>query len=201
MEMPVLEISQDDARMHLAEYEKQLTNERTVEDDAIRAGYRAIARGLPVISLPDVIAAGGFFDADGRKDNGLPRLAVARADQKRCWVSQRRDHIIYADAPIARNMGALVGRHTVRVDTPCPRQVTYWGEFRTLVPTIPPQHRPKRTRLHRFHILWEVEQWDMIPPVDPALIQHIRGDLWAVHATWDLTALEQSVLTSRALAR
>ena len=48
-----------------------------------------------------------------------------------------------------------------------------------------------------FHILWEVEQWDPTPPVDPALVRHIRGDLWAVIAMWDLTELERAVLAAR----
>jgi len=34
----------------------------------------------------------------------------------------------------------------------------------------------------------------MTPPRDPALIRHIRGDLWAVLAVWDLTELERAVL-------
>lgn len=31
-------------------------------------------------------------------------------------------------------------------------------------------------------------------PVDPALLKHIGGDLYAVVATWDLTDLERAVL-------
>jgi hypothetical protein len=46
-------------------------------------------------------------------------------------------------------------------------------------------------------VLWEVEEWKRIPPVDPALIRHVRGDLWAVLATWDLTDLERYVLSQR----
>jgi hypothetical protein len=34
-------------------------------------------------------------------------------------------------------------------------------------------------------------------PVDPALLRHIRGDLWAVLAVWNLTDLERYVLSQR----
>ena len=40
-----------------------------------------------------------------------------------------------------------------------------------------------------FHVLWEVESWTPEPPRDPALLRHLRGDLWSVLAVWDLTEL------------
>jgi hypothetical protein len=52
--------------------------------------------------------------------------------------------------------------------------------------------------LAALHVLWEVERWELVPPTDPALIRHIRGDLWAVLATWDLTEIERHVLAQRA---
>jgi hypothetical protein len=67
----------------------------------------------------------------------------------------------------------------------------------TVVPLVPPRFRPRRPRLARCHVLWEVEEWSPVPPVDPALLRHIRGDLWAVLATWDLSPLERAVLGGR----
>jgi len=93
------------------------------------------------------------------------------------------------------NRGAMVGRHSVRVHATPPGKGS--SRSSTIVPTIPPRHRPGRHRLHLFHVLWEVEQWTMTPPRDPALVRHIRGDLWAVHAVWDLTELERAVLSQR----
>ncbi|HZN72488.1 MAG TPA: hypothetical protein VFC00_12530 [Micromonosporaceae bacterium] len=194
-------ISPEEATDRLRHYEAQRTEERTAEDDAIRAGYRAAARGLPVISLPEAIHAGGYFT-----DSGLPKIAIARANTEMCWLRSdtRRDECRweYCDeqSPRAR---ADVGRHRVVVRTPGPGPGSYnrpWW-VRTIVPSIPPEHRPRQSRLWRFHVLWEVEQWTLVAPVDPALLRHIRGDLWAVVATWDLTPLEQAVLTARAGGR
>lgn len=197
MNLLTLEVTEEEARAKLDEYKTALESERTAEDEAIAAGYRAAARGLPVILLSHVMSAGGWFD------NGLPRLAIARADATQCWVSvggHMADErtLMFRDTEFATNLGALVGRHTVRVQVPAPiggRRSQWRGH--TTVPLIPPRHRPKRGRLRTHHVLWEVEAWDPTPPRDPALVRHIRGDLWAVVATWDLTDLERAVLSQR----
>jgi len=200
MDLLPLEIGADEAREKLAEYQEALRRERTAEDAAIEAGYRAAARGLPVISLSRTIAAGGFHD------DGLPRLAVIGAEATECYARWDSRALVYADRDDrAANRGALVGAHSVRVplaadDLPDGLRRP-WHAGRTLVPLIPPRHRPGPRRLRHCHILWEVEEWQMVPPVDPALLRHVRGDLWAVLATWDLTGLERLVLTQRASFR
>lgn len=190
------------AAEQLKAYEAQLAEERTPEDVAIAAGYRAAARGLPVISMQATIKAGGYFPT------GLPRIAVVRADAVDCWVDvnagRESSVLVFADRNDSRDRGRLpVGAHTVRVRvderierTDVPGRWIPGGH--TVVPTIPPNIRPKARRLHLHHILWEVEAWDPTPPKDPALLRHLRGDLWSVLAVWDLTELERAVLTQRA---
>lgn len=192
----------EEAKVRLDEYRDQLAGERTTEDEAIAAGYRAAARGLPIIRLPEVISAGGWFD------DGLPKLAIARADTTTChvqipWPEHRTGpyEVVFTDQPAFWNTvrAAHVGRHGIRVALSEAPVTT--GKHRrsgqTVVPIIPPRFRPSRRRLHHRHILWEVEKWDRTPPVDPALLRHIRGDLWAVLAVWDLTELERAVLSAR----
>ena len=195
MNLATLQIDQHEARQRLTEYTNAIRHERNAEDEAIAAAYRAAARGLPVISLSAAITAGGWFD------NGLPRIAIARADANRCqvqWFSWPT-RLTYSDEhATGRNTTALVGDSTINVPMaamPAGRQV-YRGT--TVVPPVPPRHRPKRGRIGRYHILWEVEEWTPTPPYDPALLRHIRGDLWAVLATWDLTEIERHVLAQRA---
>jgi hypothetical protein len=197
MDLAAIDISPAEAREKLDEYRGMIETERTAEDQAIAAGYRAAARGLPVISLPRTIAAGGFHD------NSLPRLAVARADTAECFARWDGSAIVYADRDdISVNRGALVGKHSVRVplagdDLPPRNTRRTWRAGSAMVPLIPPHCRPRLRRLRGFHILWEVEEWTWIAPEDPALIRHVRGDLWAVMATWDLTELERLVLSQR----
>lgn len=192
MNLAPLQISEEEAKAALAEYEAQLVAERTVEDEAIAKAYRAAARGHQVIRLTEAVRIGGFFD-----DTNRPRIAVARADADKCWVRRGGVDVVYASDVGASNRGALVGRHTVRVPGVVDRN--HWVHAgSTIVPLIPPRHRPKLRRLRNFHVLWEVERWTDEPPHDPALLRHIRGDLWAVLATWDLTDIERAVLAQRA---
>lgn len=199
MDLATLDISPTEAAERLEEYTAAIRHERNAEDEAIAAAYRAAARGLPIISLTAAVEAGGFFD------DGLPRLAVVRADARQCMVerSYRAHGVTYyeADYFTGRPVVSIVGASHVRLDgVALPDLPPRGGRTRgtTVVPPVPPRHRPRRYRLSRCHILWEVEQWDPTPPHDPALLRHIRGDLWAVLATWDLTDVERHVLAQRA---
>jgi len=201
MNLAALEMTAEEATRRLAEYTEQIAAERTVEDEAILAGYRAAARGLPVVMLSEVFNAGGWFD------NGLPRLAIARADAtevrveiERAWSRSDTVDLVFLDDDRAVNRGALLGKHTVRINRIGGRGPHEHRSSRgaTIVPLIPPRHRPRKHRIRGFHILWEVEEWRPVPSKDPALLKHIRGDLWAVMATWDLTELEMAVLSQRA---
>jgi hypothetical protein len=197
MNLESVQIDPAEATARLAEYEGQIAAERTAEDAAICAGYRAAARGLPVISLRAVIGAGGFHDT------GLPRLAIISAASESMFCHWDGSDLVYTERDDWRsNRGALVGASSVRVpvsgdDLPAGRP-GYWRAGTAMVPVIPPRFRPRRRRLRSHHILWEVDSWTRVPPQDPALLRHIRGDLWAVLATWDLTELERLVLSQRA---
>jgi hypothetical protein len=200
MELSTIDMPRDEALEALVHYKEAVRTDRRDEDRRIAAGLRAIIAGHALIKLPESIARGGWFD------NGLPRIAIARADAKHCLVRRTGRYgnaweFVYSDIEGADNRGALVGEHTVRVRVPeAPDNRTAW-RGRTIVPLIPPQHRRAGGRggMSNLHVLWEVEAWDLTPPVDPALIKWVGGDLWAVLATWDLTELERAVLAGRAV--
>lgn len=201
MNLETVTVPPDEAKEKLDEYRGLIAGERTTEDEAIIQAYRAAARGLPVIDLPRTIASGGFHP------NSLPRLAVARADTRECFACWDGSALIFSDADDWRlNQGALVNARSVRVPLAgdeLPAVLVRrrrWNAAVTMVPIVPPRFRPRRRRLHGCHVLWEVEEWTRIPPRDPALIRHIRGSLWTVLATWDLTDLERLVLTQRVAA-
>jgi hypothetical protein len=194
MNLPTIEVSEEEANAKLAEYEEAIKQERSVEDEAIAQAYRAAKRGLSVVRLTEAVALGGFFDG------GLPRIAIARADTQQCLVHWSGDDLIYAeDARWYANQGALVGAHSVRVPMRDVPTVRHWRRAQAPVPLIPPKCRPKRYRLHRCHVLWEVDAWTQVVARDPALLRHIRGDLWAVLAVWELTDLERAILGQRSV--
>jgi hypothetical protein len=199
MELATIEMPVEEAKARLVHYERMLASERTDQDRRIARGYKTLARGMPIIELTKSIATGGFHDS------GLPRIAIARADAKDCWVEHESwpepgAFVFSTEAPRwsrTLNRGALVNSRTVRVritpEMDIPNRWSRGGH--TIMPIIPPNLRPRRNRLHLFHILWEVEEWkNLVVPRDPALVRWISGDLWEVTATWDLTELERAVL-------
>jgi hypothetical protein len=193
MDLGIIEVTQEEATKRVAEYEALLYEERSAEDDAILQAYRAAKRGLPVISLSTAFKTAGFHD------NGLPKLAITRADAKECWVEVNSNgKLRFTSKEWTRGRDALVGSEHVLVDTGVsqPAGRAKW-RGKTIVPLVPPRHRPKRGRIRNFHILWEVDDWTPVPPKDPALLRHMRGDLWSVLAVWDLTELERLVLSQR----
>ena len=88
------------------------------------------------------------------------------------------------------------------IDSPGREQT--WRSKHTMVPLVPAQVKQqlrqsnRSMKLENYHVLWEVEEWYerrvIEPPIDPFLLKHIGGTLYAVLAEWDLTELERSVL-------
>lgn len=202
MELATLNITPEQAAAELEQYEESLKTDRNREDLAIAQAYRAARRGLPLIRLSESIKRGGFFE------NGLPRIGVVRADAKECWVHwtdrwNNPSALLYTeDGDTSANRGALVNQWTVRVpniDRPAvPNRFSYVYRGHSAPPHIPPKYRPRPRRLPHCHLFWEVESWEIrVPPRDPALIKHLRGDLWYVLAVWDLTDVERFALSGR----
>jgi hypothetical protein len=193
------------------------------EDEAMLRAYRALSKGDRVVVLSQAIVSGGteLIVVDGVWDRDLsrnrrvevevPKLAAARADKPRVWTSG-----INPDGDVAfvtklerhqRNRQDVIER--AGIFPPGDRRTTQYGAWRwssheagrqairAMVPSIPPKLRPKRSQLSNFHILFEAE-WTVdptpLPPVDPALLRHLGGDLYAVVAVWDLTDVERAVL-------
>jgi hypothetical protein len=60
---------------------------------------------------------------------------------------------------------------------------------------VPPDVMPARgCDLSKHFVLWEVENWDAAPPIDPILLRPIGGNLYAVVAQWDLTEVERMII-------
>lgn len=190
------------AREKVAEYLKSVRTRHTAEDQAILRGYKALAKGHTVIDLVKCIRLGGVFDT------GLPKLAVATSSHEFVYINRDSQGSAVFNPKRAWDMTPRMRKDRFFLpvgtlpeakwqDIPYgPRREHPWnGNFRAMVPHVPPALRPAHS-LDGYATLFEVDQWALDPkaPVDPALLKHIGGDLYAVVATWDLTDLERAVL-------
>jgi len=164
------------------------------EDYEIMRTYQLIAQGKVVIQALESIRQAGL------NAQGLPCLAIARADAEWCHLQIN-----------TRGGGCFSGKQYVRgnsrdkIEFPngffsnVPKEAHSFHRIRAAVPHIPPQHRPQRG-IENYHILWEAE-WDKVPPVDPYLLRRVgKGDMWLVVAAWDLTPVERAAMNTRILA-
>lgn len=83
--------------------------------------------------------------------------------------------------------GVVVGRGEY------PNRTEGWVSSKSIVPPVPNEHRPENLDGH--FIIWE-QNWQekLIVPKDPALLEHIVGDVYRVAAVWDITPLEAAAL-------
>lgn len=199
------DISRMDALSAFREYRRAVVEEtdrqRKREYEAITRGYKAIAKGLQVIDLHKVMQAAGL-----QPDTYYPKLAVCRADAERCHVHMfDNGRAVFSTEPYNWRQPAKPKCVTVPAGTfesyraPGWDNATRpqrWSELvSALVPMIPPHLKPKRA-LGTYHILWDAV-WTKQPPVDPLLLKHCGGALYAIVAAWDLTPLEQAVMRGR----
>lgn len=205
MDTVAIDIDREAAMKAYQEYLKHRHYETPI-DAEIKRTYHALAKGGTVIkALESIVKAGP--DADG-----LPKLAVVRADFPRCIVRREIDGSFNLNAwngnerqryrpSSAADLHFKFGAGSFpTMRNPANAQYGRWRTdgYSAIVPIIPIQHRPRRA-LQAYHVLWEVEKWDPVHvPRDPFLLRRLgKGDLWLVVAAWDLTEVERAALQSR----
>lgn len=195
MDVTTITIDRELARRKLRDYQALPPDRRTIEDDLLREAYRAAAQGLRLINVEAAMRTVGL------NVQGEPRLAMARADWETCVFHP------HFRIGVGHQLGAGAFTCSRRIDarlrTNCfsvPPH-TFSAELlsrNTLVsplPHIPPGIRPRPSALSRFWVLFEVTEWQQYP-ADPFLLSHIAGPFYVVHAEWDLTDLEVSLLSA-----
>lgn len=162
---------------------------QTPADAEIAAIYKRIAQGRTVIRALESIRVAGL------NAEGLPRLAMSRADQTVCYVNAYNNHAVFAPTDTGYPRGNESRSKVVRVPWEGFRTPQGRYQFEAQVPLIPVHLRPRRG-LQNYHVLWEAE-WTRRYPTDPYLLRRIGVDAWLVLAAWDLTDVERAVMSSR----
>lgn len=196
MNTPTITMPTRVARDQLRAYRKQLHRRADTEYQAVAQGLEELAKGTPLLNLADCFKDVPV-DAKYR-----PRLAIARADQRRVWF-KRTSSVLGQFRTKDRDFGRPgVGRtHTLEIPA-APVGGEWWrSEYggTALVPMIPASVRETVGRFNAANhfLLWEVEEWTDSPPRDPYLLRHCGGSLYAILAEWDLTELERAVMAGR----
>ncbi len=140
-----------------------------------------------------------------------PKLAIARADWKQIYFCKKDS-----------GRGFFAGTNTdwpTKADghidlqpqtfTEWPRTLgtdgkpnnSSWGidneRSKSKIPIIPAQLLPEGN-LSGFYILWEVQRWEDLPEKkDPLLLKRITENLFVILSAWEVTALEQSIISGR----
>lgn len=145
----------------------------------------------------------------GLNETGDPKIAIARADWKRCvfvkqegmggrfrvtastWGEDSGELFIPAGTfsdwkcndPLRRRVSGNISREVIETE----------------VPIIPP-HLITSKDISNYYILYEVREWN-IPRTktgqlknDPILLKKITNNIFVVLNTWDMTELEQSII-------
>ena len=208
MELNLIEIDPELAKAAYQEYADAVRANHDAEDQAIAEGYKALSEGKRLVNLPATLAAGGTTTVEGKVGwrntpvaVTVPRLAAVRANAKIAFTSgvDRDGGCLITSDKKAQELHQrnTKDRFPIQDGTFEKVENDRWSYVRAIVPSIPPRLRPKRG-LRLYTILWEAE-WalDPVPPVDPALLRQLGGDLYVLCGTWDLTDLERSVLSGR----
>lgn len=215
MDLATISVSEEQAKGAIEEYRKamreagfkevrDLTDRAKarrqaieLQDKAILKGYELIAKHKTVISLRQTLVAGG------EDESHRPRLAIGRADERQIEMTRFENGRVdfkgdqnywgaHSDEYAEKTWNTNRDFEFFQLLPPVPdlgRNSRV--EAHAILPHIPPGLRPDA--LHRYFVLWEAD-WQRKMPIDPALLRHLRGDLYAVIATWDLTELERAVL-------
>jgi hypothetical protein len=193
MEVNALTVDRDEAVKMLRKYREHKAYQTPFDADVERI-YKAITEGKVLVNaLAEIVK-------HGLTDQHLPKLAIARADEKVCYLSDT-----HGDGAMMAGMEWVMGNSArsrwFKFDDGSFPGIDKRSRHKAMVPHIPPDIRPRRG-IENYHILWEAD-WTYSPPVDPMLLRRMgkTGDIWLVVGAWDLTDVERAVMGMRQTKR
>lgn len=198
MNTPIITIPIEEAREQLRAYREMQMRWLTVDEEqqTLIAGYRALAKGYRLLTLT------ACFEHAGLDRNGRPKLAIAPADHRHCVCLVERDRVSFRSD--RTRVDRMWEDPTISIPYATGRYASTTGY--TAVPLVPARCMPAASNpLSDYWILWEVEHWANLSepaksPVDPYLLWRLGPDLWAIVAEWELTPLEQAIVSGRNLS-
>lgn len=202
MNVDLLTMPTDKAKKEFALYENALKKGRK-EDylEELRNVYKYMAQGKKIINIYSV-----FADLDLNTEKH-PKLGIVKADTKIAYFQKRprgagkflnRKPQNWGEKKSDLAFDVLLPDNTFENWDTNLNSITIKDDIlQTLVPIVPAGLLPPHG-LHNYHIIWEVDKWNIIKaPVDPILAKRISKNMFAVLAVWDLTPIERAIIEGR----
>lgn len=209
MELETIDVPEEEAKKQSRLLKQLFKENASIAKNGIyrelQRAYGHMKHGGKIIDIFQVLKATGL-DEDGN-----PKIAICRADAKKCYLSKQGNGSAIFSHISPDRWGRQQARKTHKeIQTPegtyvwrnkegSPAKSRYEikdSEVSTIAPIIPPQILIESVKynLKNYHILWEVEDWNVEPPRDPLLLKMITPNLFAILATWELTELERAII-------
>ncbi len=198
--------SKQEAQKEYEAYKDALAKRPQVLHVEIEQAYRDLAgayghmrHGRALIDVRQAIGDTGFHE------DGWPKLAIVRADHRRCFCTRNsRGRVLFSGNPPRTDWGSvtMTARKedidlTEMQEEDRPSQAI---QARTGVPLIPPNLLPE-DGVENYYLLWEADEWTITrilrPPRDPMLLSRVNDTIFGVLATWEMSDLERTVLAGR----
>lgn len=170
-----------------------------------------LSQGKALIDIYKVMEKAGI------NKHNQPKLAIARADWKEVHFRKRdsgrgffsinnKEWAVKTDGDVDLQPETFAQWLRVKEDITMSDKTirkadSRWDiekeRIKTKVPIIPIHLMPDGD-LKNYYILWEVKQWEDLPEQkDPLLLKRITENLFVILSAWEVTALEQSIISGR----
>lgn len=158
-----------------------------------------------------------IMETAGVNKNYQPKLAIARADWKEVYFRKQdsgRGFFARSEKSWAMKSDGDVDlqpetfcqwlrtKEDIRMaDKTIRKADNRWSianeKIKTKVPIIPAHLIPEGD-LSNYYVLWEVQKWEDLPEQkDPLLLKRITENLFVILSAWEVTTLEQSIISGR----
>lgn len=193
--LKTIEMSKEDAQKEWEAYRDVLHTRKEKYIANLYSCLSQMRRGRKIIDVFEVIKEAGVNEKE------QPKLAIVRADVGTAYFFARKEgagkfsHSNYKGSYAKSDISLPKGTFPEWKLRGKENDPYWWDAIKTKVPIVPAQFLPKGS-LEGYHVLWEVDDWEIVP-TDPILLKRITDNLFAVLGVWDLTPLEQAIVKSR----
>lgn len=211
MEIEKIQMPKERAKAEWKKYNELIKKRHDKYLEDMKKCMYQLSQGNALIDINKVMEKAGVTK------NYEPKLAIARADWKeahfhkkdsgrgffagsdRSWFKKSDDDI---DLPPETFCQWIRIKDDIQMKDGTTRKAdSRWDiqtpQIKTKVPIIPARLIPEG-QLSEYYILWEVKEWENLPEQkDPILLKRITENLFVILGAWEVTALEQSIISGR----